>query len=161
MYNQPDRFSVRHRRAEASYHYVYPDSVDVERVAYVFDYELAEPLPPAAYAGLGKAVAEWSTAWQGEAPPVLSYQSSPGYLRIVDGRYRGHEGTYTFHDTLADIYHACSDRPTTAEAVRRVLGLDRPVGAVEDAFRRFQDLGLMFLDGNLALSLALPAVRGR
>jgi ribosomal peptide maturation radical SAM protein 1 len=161
MYNQPDRYSVRHRRPEPSHHYVYPDSVDVERVAYVFDYELTESLPPAAYAALGKATAEWSTAWQGEVPPVLSYQSSPGYLRIVDGRHRGHEGMYTFHDTLADIYLACSDRPTTAEAVRRRLGLDRPVSAVEDAFRRFQDFGLMFLDGNLALSLALPAVPGR
>jgi hypothetical protein len=68
---------------------------------------------------------------------------------------------YTFHDTLADIYLACGDRPTTASAVRAKLGLSLPVKAIEDAFGQFQDRGLMFLDGNLALALALPATRGR
>ena len=46
-------------------------------------------------------------------------------------------------------------------AVRAKLGLSMPAKAIEDAFDQFRDRGLMFLDGNLALSLALPATRGR
>jgi ribosomal peptide maturation radical SAM protein 1 len=161
MYTRPDRFPLRYRRPEASHRYVYPDTVDVDRVAYFFDYELADALPPAAYAPLGKAVAEWSTAWTSENRPVLAYQSSPGFLRIIDGRHRGREGMYTFHDTLAGIYLACSQRPTTARAVHGRLGLDCSVGFVQDAFRQFQQRGLMFLDGELALALALPTASGR
>jgi hypothetical protein len=100
-------------------------------------------------------VAEWAKAWQSETRPVLVYRTSPGFLQIYDGRHPGHEGTYTFHDTLADIYLACSDRPATAAAVHAKLDLDLPVEAVDDAFAQFQERGLMFLDGNLALALAL------
>jgi ribosomal peptide maturation radical SAM protein 1 len=161
-----ERFSplykgMARRTPERSYEYVYPDGVDLERVAYFFEYELDGALPSEVYAGLRQAVADWSGAWEGDELPVLRYFSAPGFLQIYDGRWPGREGTYTFHDTLADIYLACSDRPTTAKAVRDKLGVELPVQAVEDAFAQFQQRGLMFLDGSLALSLALPATRGR
>jgi hypothetical protein len=135
--------------------------VDIDRVAYFFDYELDGALPRETYAALGKAVGEWSTAWKAEKPPVLAYQSSPGLVRIIDGRPGRNLGTYTFRDPLAAIYLDCSDRPRTADAVRRRLGLECPVGDVEKAFHGFQERGLMFLDGDLALALAIPAMPGR
>jgi hypothetical protein len=110
---------------------------------------------------LARAVACWSEAWKSDHPPTLKYWSAPGFLQIHDGRYQGRGGTYTFHGALADIYVACSDRPTTAAAVRDKLRLDRPVGEIEDVFREFQRRGLMFLDESLAVALALPAVGGR
>jgi hypothetical protein len=64
-----------------------------------------------------------------------------------DGRDQGRGGTYTFHGTLADIYLACTDRPTAAAAVRDKLRLNRPVGEIEDVFREFQRRGLMFSTG--------------
>jgi ribosomal peptide maturation radical SAM protein 1 len=161
MYTQPGRFPLRYRKPEVSHEYVYPDSVDIDRVAYFFDYELKDTLPRETYSGLAKAVAEWSTAWRSEDPPVLAYQSSPGLVRIVDGRHDGSQGTYTFRDTLAAIYVDCSDRPRTAKTVHRRLGLECSVEDVEDAFKEFQERGLMFLDGDLALSLAIPATPGR
>src|SRR5256885_1776337 len=161
MYTQPTRFPLRYRKPEASHRYVYPDTVDIDQVAYFFDYELTDTLPPMAYSGLRTAVAEWSIAWESENRPMLVYQSSPGFLRIVDGRHGGRDGTYTFHNLLAAIYLDCSDRPRTAEAVHRRLELDCPVGTVYEAFKQFQERGLMFLDGDLALSLAIPAMPGR
>lgn len=161
MYSQPNRFPLRYRKPEASHRYVYPDTVDLERVAYFFDYELEDALPRAAYSALGKAVVEWSTAWKSEEPPALVYQAAPGLVRIIDGRHDGSQGTYTFHDLLAAVYLDCSDRPRTAEAVHGRLGLDCSVRTVEEAFKQFQERGLMFLDGNLALALAIPAMPGR
>jgi ribosomal peptide maturation radical SAM protein 1 len=155
MYSRPERFRLRHRRPEPSYRYVYPDTVDTDRIAYFFEYEPEDALPPTAYTELRAATVAWATAWR-TTPPFLEYRSTPGLLRIHDGRHQGHDGTYTFHGTLADIYLACSDRPTTAAAVHRKLGLDLPVQAVRDALRQFADRGLMFSDGDLALSLALP-----
>ncbi|MCE7001548.1 RiPP maturation radical SAM C-methyltransferase [Kibdelosporangium philippinense] len=155
------RFKMRHRAPERSYQYVYPKTVDLDKVAYFFEYEMDDTLPAETYTDLAGEVAAWNTLWESPQRPILTYWSSPGYLRIYDGRHEGREGTYTFRDTLARIYLACSDRPTTASVVRDKLGLDVPVRAIEDAFAQFQERGLMFLDESLALSLALPATRGR
>ncbi len=161
MYTQPERFKLKHSRPEPSYRHVYPTTIDLNRVAYFFSYQPENTPPATAYAALTKAATAWSHAWQSPEPPILAYRSSPGFLQIYDGRHPGSEGTYTFHDTLADIYLACSDRPTTAPAVHTKLNLQLPIKAVEDAFRQFQDHGLMFLDDTLALALAIPATPGR
>jgi ribosomal peptide maturation radical SAM protein 1 len=161
LYAQPQRFRMRHRTPERSYRYIYPETIDLDRVAYFFDYQLDDALPDSAYEALRRAVADWTDAWKAEHPPVFRYWSAPGFLQIYDGRHRGREGTYTFYGTLADIYLACSDRPTTAAAVRDKLRLDLPVQAVEEAFGEFRQRGLMFLDESLAVALALPAAAGR
>jgi len=56
---------------------------------------------------------------------------------------------------------ACSDRPTTAAAVRRKLGLRLAEEDIHEVFQEFQQRGLMFLDGQFALALALPGVKSR
>jgi ribosomal peptide maturation radical SAM protein 1 len=161
LYTEPGRFGLRYRAPERSYRFVYPHVVDLDRVAYFFEYELADALPDNAYDELRRAVVDWSAAWTSDQPPALTYRSAPGFLQIYDGRYPQRRGTYTFEGTLAEIYLACSDRPTTAAAVRTRLGLTLPVGAVEEAFDEFQRRGLMFLDESLAVALAVPAVAGR
>ena len=161
LYDEPEEFRVRFRKPESSYRYVYPDGVDLDKVAYNFEYELVGALPDDAYADLRRAVDEWSAAWLADKPPELTYWSAPDFLQIYDGRHKGTEGTYTFEGPLADIYLACSDRPTTAPAVRDRLGGQVPLETVQEAFDEFAKRGLMFLDGSLALSLALPKVPGR
>jgi ribosomal peptide maturation radical SAM protein 1 len=160
LYTQPERFRFRHRAPQRSYQFVYPATVDLEQMAYFFEYEMADALPDGAYQPLVDAVARWTQTWSTKYPPVLTYWSAPGFLQIYDGR-PGREGTYMFHDTMADIYLACSDRPTTARAVRDNLRIDLPVQAIEEVLGEFGRRGLMFLDGSLALSLALPAASGR
>jgi ribosomal peptide maturation radical SAM protein 1 len=161
LYREPERFGVRSRRPEPSYRYVYPDRVDLDQVAYFFDYELDTGVPAEAYGALTRAVDEWSAAWRDSAPPTLRYWSAPGYLQIYDARRPGAEGTYTFEGLLADIYLACDDRPVSAAAIRDRLRLDLPVEAVREILVEFHRRGLMFLDGSRALALALPAIGGR
>jgi ribosomal peptide maturation radical SAM protein 1 len=160
-----ERFSplyaeARTRTPERSYRYVYPDTIDLDRVAYFFENEL-DSLPDSAYAGLAQAVAEWTRAWKASVRPALIYWSAPGFLQIYDGRHAGQEGTYTFQGTLADIYVACSNRPMSASAVGARLSREMPVEQIQEVFHEFQRRGLMFLDGSLGLALALPAVGGR
>jgi ribosomal peptide maturation radical SAM protein 1 len=150
-----------HREPETSYRYVYPDAVDLDKVAYFFDYELADALPDEAYQGLRDGVEQWSRAWDGATRPQLTYWYAPGFVQIYDARHPGAEGTYTFHDELAEIYHACVDRPITADGVRDRLDRARPADDIRVALTEFARRGLMFLDGNLALSLALPSSPGR
>ncbi|MEV6301967.1 RiPP maturation radical SAM C-methyltransferase [Actinoplanes sp. NPDC051861] len=162
-----ERFSPLYAEAaapapEPSYRYVYPHAVDLDRVAYFFTWQ-PQPgdLPDTAYDGIRTAVADWSAAWETGPPPTLTYWSSPGYLQVYDGTRPGHEGTYTFRDTLAEIYLACVDRPVTVAAVRNRLRTDTPAAAIREAVEEFTRRGLMVLDGDRALALALPAVGGR
>lgn len=161
MFTQPDRFPLGRRRVEDSYRYIYPSTADIEGIAYFFDYEPETAVPPERPTELAAAAQRWRDSWTADPAPSLTYRSSPGYLQIHDTRQPDRTGTYTFRDTLAEIYLACVERPITARAVHARLDLTLPVGAVADAFTQFRDRGLMFLDGTLALALALPAVRGR
>lgn len=156
LFTEPDS-GVRARHPDRGYRYVYPDRFDLEKVAYFFEYELADPLPDDAYAGVRKGVEEWQAAWQRADAPALTYFSAPGFLQIYDGRHPGAEGTYTFEGDLAEIYLTCVDRPIGAGAVRDRLDERLPLEAVQEAFAGFAERGLMFLDGTAALSLALPA----
>ncbi len=159
MFTQPARFPMKRREPEPSYRHVYPATVDLERIAYFFEYELEVALDPSTYTPLVDVVAGWRAAWDAEKPPRLVYRSAPGFLQIYDSRHPDGQGTYTFRDTVAAIYLACVDRPRTAMGVHREL--DVPMATVVGAFRRFGERGLMFLDEDLAVSLALPATSGR
>jgi ribosomal peptide maturation radical SAM protein 1 len=161
LYLDRDRALRRAPEPERSYRHVYPDHVDLDRVAYFFDYEVDGALPDSAYADLQARVAEWAEAWKAGKPPVLKYWSAPGFLQIYDGRRPGQEGTYTLEGAAADLYLACSDRPTTAAAAAQRLGAALPVEAVDAMLDDLAEHGLLFRNGPYALALALPAVGGR
>ena len=161
LFTDPGTSGFRRRAPERSYRYVYPGDVDLERVAYFFDYDQAGGLPDSAYAGVHTLAENWARAWQSDHPPMLKYWSAPHFVQIYDNRRQEQGGTYTLEDTLADLYLACTSRPVTAAAVRRDLGLPLPVEGVQEIFDEFARRGLMFLDGKLALALALPAVLAR
>jgi ribosomal peptide maturation radical SAM protein 1 len=161
IFTGQDTFQLRRRVPERSYRYVYPDSMDLERVAYFFDYELDSALPDSVYSATRRAADDWSVAWHDDSPPILKYWSAPHFVQIYDERRQGQEGTYTLEDTLADLYLACVSRPTTAAAVHRSLNLRLPADGIQEVFGEFQRRGLMFLDGQFALALAVPAVTGR
>ena len=159
LHAEPGRFGVQRREPERSYRYVYPERVDLDRMAYFFDYAVEGALPEGDYDPLRRALAAWTDAWGTEPRPALTYRAAPGFLQIYDARYPGRGGTYTFEGPLADIYLACADRPVTASAVRDRVG--RPDGFVEEALAEFQRRGLLFRDETLAVALAIPAAAWR
>jgi ribosomal peptide maturation radical SAM protein 1 len=161
LFTEQDACQLRSKAPERSYRYVYPGDVDLDRVAYFFDYELDGGLPDSAYTAVRDAATGWSGAWLGDERPVLKYWAAPHFVQVYDQRQPVHGGTYTFEDTLADLYLACSNRPVTAAAVRRQLDLKLSAEAIMEIFCEFQQRGLMFLDGQLALALAVPAVGPR
>jgi ribosomal peptide maturation radical SAM protein 1 len=150
----------RLKAPERSYNYVYPPEIDLTKVAYFFDYELADALPDDTYDDLSQAIQEWREAWR-DTQPELTYWFAPGLLQIYDGRWPDRKRSYTFKHELAEVYCACSERPRSAAAVHNELGLDIGVAAVQELFDDFERLGVMMVDGEHALALALPAISGR
>lgn len=161
LYEDQEHFRLLSRAPHRSYGDVYPRTVDLDRIAYFFDYEVAGALPDRTYTALRHAVGQWSRAWQCAQPPVLKYWSAPHAVQIYDGRTPGHEGSYLYEGVMADIYLACDERPITAPAVRNALGPSVSEEVISEAFIEFQQRGLMFLDGTRALSLAVPVAAQR
>ncbi|MFL6119516.1 RiPP maturation radical SAM C-methyltransferase [Actinophytocola sp.] len=160
LFREPDEVFA-FREPERSYRYVYPPTMDLARIAYFFDYELTEHLPAGAYDALAKASRGWREAWQDGDRPHLEYRWTPGLLEIDDTRHAGRTGTYTVEGYAADVYVACSDRPRTAVAVHRQLRPPVDVERVRAVLDEFARLGLVFLDEDRALALAIPATGGR
>jgi ribosomal peptide maturation radical SAM protein 1 len=160
LYADRQAFPARYIRPEASYGYVYPDRVNLDRVAYFFDYELENTLPDTVYEATAEWIRTWKAAWQTESRPALTFWACPGLLQIEDRR-ASEVGVHTFREPLASIYAACSNRPVSAAELNRGLAMgwsDADMGAVLEEFcaRR-----VMMRDGELFLSLALPASAGR
>jgi ribosomal peptide maturation radical SAM protein 1 len=140
---------------EPSYRYVYPPSVDLSRAAYFFEWPA--PLDDAVYAGVRTAVDLWKEHWP--ARPALTYRAIPGLLQIQDRRPGFARGTYTFPDPVAAIYLACDERPRSVAAIAREAGVSEELG--QRTIAELAARGLVFLDEDRAIGLALPAIAGR
>ncbi len=148
-------------RPETSYGFVYPSSVDLQRVAYFFEYALEGALPDEVYVSTRDWVRSWQAAWKQDTRPTLNYWSAPGFVQIDDLRDVEKSGTYTFQGALADIYLCCSDRAMTAAGVRDALKLNESEDEIAEALHEFTGRGLMFHESGHFLSLAIPATPGR
>ena len=107
------------------------------------------------------AVRAWQQEWAGDERPTLTYWSSPGLLVIEDLRAAGRPLSYAFEGPLASLYLACVDFPRSAAAARESAGIDLTADEAQEALLELESCGLVMQDGNLFLSLALPATRGQ
>lgn len=146
-------------RPHKSYQYIYPTGVDLDRLAYFFDYQFADRMPDEELHETQRIVDEWRAAAQREPRSTLTFRTAGDFVQIEDSRREDAPGTYTFVGPLASLYSALSDRPRSAARVRDELGLPWPEAEVEAALDEFCARDLMMRDGNVFLSLALP-VRG-
>jgi ribosomal peptide maturation radical SAM protein 1 len=161
LFARREEFPAIRLHPEASYHYVYPPRINLERVAYFFDYQLEDTLPDSVFEPTQEAIEVWQAAWAGPNRPALTFWSAPDLLQVEDRRDPGAVGTHTFRGLLASVYAACSDRPVAAAEVQQKLGLDWPTADMEAVLDEFCKRRVMMRDGNLFLSLALPASEGR
>ena len=154
MYEDPARFPVRYRRPRATYRHIYPASVDLEKIAHIFEHEFEQALPDAVYAPTRNAVRSWYAAW--ERRPSLTFERVDGDVLIVDDRAAGGPEVLAVAEPLASVYDALSDRPRNAAKVAAELDLREPVAELVGALDEFCARGLMVREGSTFLSLALP-----
>jgi hypothetical protein len=157
-----DSYPVRYIRPESSYSYIYPNEVDLEKIAYFFDYELERTLSDELYTELGEQISRWRNEWWAETSvPQLTFWYGRDCLVIEDKRDRTVTRTYSFDGLEGRVYLACSDKPDSIAGLTRRFGSSALVPEIEAAIDEFCGAGLMMRDGLLYLSLALPAIRNR
>ena len=157
IFDDRESFPARWVAPEKCLQYVYPEHVDLDELAYFFDYELENTLPDSAYEETRKAVAAWQEAASRDVPATLTLHRAEDFLQIRDGRDPLIVGVHSFTGPLADLYLAAMERPLTPRALASALSTPFPVEEVEAALDEFVSRSLMIRDGNLFLSLALPA----
>jgi len=153
----------RRRSAKPAYGHVYPARVDVERVAYFFDYDYHGRLPDSVFRDTAARVDEWRDRWAAPRPPTLVYQRSPDWLQLFDTR-GGTPAAWSLSGDEAAAYEQCGDRERTpthvaaalADAGRMLTDPDK-VRAVLDGFC---ERGLMISEDDRYLALALPVRKG-
>lgn len=155
-------FPIREVRPEASYAFVYPSGVALEKIAYFFDYSMDETVAEGELCTSGEWVAEWQRRWSASTPTdSLTYARTPDAVTVEDRRSRERSITHTLPGPLGVAYEYCNE---TARSSRDVLALlsqspgkeKLTLGGVRRALDGLCDLGLMLVENDHYLGLALP-----
>jgi hypothetical protein len=157
IFSDRSTFPARHVAPEGGLQHIYPKGVDLEQLAYFFDYELENALPDSAFDELQKEVTAWQETATRAMPPTLTLHRSADFVQIRDGRDADTVGIHTFSGALADLYSAVMEKPLTPRMVVESATIPHPSDEIEEALSEFVNRGLMMRDGNLFLALALPA----
>jgi ribosomal peptide maturation radical SAM protein 1 len=157
-------FPVRNAKPLSGYRFSYPEGrIDLNEIAYFFDYEMGDTLPRDQHQGLKAVINQWKEAWKGKPRPNLVYQRAPEWIQIVDRRTMD-ATVYSFKSWEADIYELCGEVERSPESISKHLAEKKGQGDVSTeeiraSLEKFCDLGLMLEERNSFLSLALPVNR--
>jgi len=160
-YAQSAELGIFNVRAERAYTAIYPCELDVDRIAYFFDYDAPGALPDATHEPLREYLRWWQGAWKQPRRPYLAYLRGAGRLTVLDGRRAavGRPAVHVFDEPAALVYEYCS---STDHPVGPVLAHVREQGLAIDEARvrallgEFTARGLMLEEDGHYLSLALP-----
>ncbi|PRY75528.1 ribosomal peptide maturation radical SAM protein 1 [Yoonia maritima] len=163
FYTQKDRFPIQEIVPEASYGHAYPDYLNLEKVAYFFDYVMANT-QGSEHSDLRAWVAEWQDRATSDQPDTLSYRLIDDGIMIDDDRRDFSRGTHSFEGPLAQIYLECDETYCSAGQVTKRLNSKyenaHSLEEVRAALDRFCSMGLMLSENDNYLSLALPVNPG-
>jgi ribosomal peptide maturation radical SAM protein 1 len=161
LFRERENFPLKFLRPRAAYQYIYPPSVDLQRVAYFFDHELVGALPDSVYDPLIDLMLAWQQSWKNEAKPTLTFYASSDFVRIEDRRCPDRPQTTILEGLAGMLYTACSDRPAGPATLIRDHGFKESAATIERILASFVDRTLAMQEGGQVLSLAIPASRGR
>jgi len=160
-FTQRNQFPVHKLCPESSYRHVYPSYVDLEKVAYFFDYAMGETAAEAIHQPTKEWVEEWRRRWFSEHPDTLSYRRLRDLLFIDEHRGTSANRMHTLRGIWAEVYDSCSETmrtvPQIAEHVQAETGgLGPSEWELSAGLEGFCEKGLMLEEDGHYLSLALP-----
>jgi ribosomal peptide maturation radical SAM protein 1 len=163
LYTQREDLGITDVRPEQAYTYVYPDGLDIDRIAYFFEYAAASTVPMSAHEELVAHIESWRRDWAGNDVPFLVYQRGAGRLTVTDGRSPGRHRVFSFGEIGALVYECCTPSARgvsrITEFVRAATSRDIDEEQVRAELAEFVALGLMIEEDGHFLALALPVNR--
>ena len=161
-YKWPEQNGIRITGPGLAYAYVYdPRVLDLEKIAYDFEYELIEKkVDPGMIEGLTQVTEAWKRRHASEDKPFLYYSKSIDFVTIFDGR--GETPVKERYDwPHSFIIEFCNEAPKYIEqirdAVRGGAAADRDdAGPVEHALDDMLRRRIIYEERGRYLTLALP-----
>jgi ribosomal peptide maturation radical SAM protein 1 len=157
MQTNPRRFGLSQTRHERSYDLIFSDrfltqsGFDLDRYCYIFEHPL-EPSPRLArcYRRIDEICDSWNMTYTRQDADLLYDRLEDGGMMVHDTR--GAEArTYILNEAEANFLIR-TESPQRLAVLRRTAASDD----FELILGALRDLGLLFLDGGMVLSLALP-----
>ncbi|WP_052557643.1 RiPP maturation radical SAM C-methyltransferase [Enhygromyxa salina] len=162
-YFRSDEWGIEQLQPSRSYRYVYPDHVDVEAIAYFFDYIMPNTLPAQFHATTQRLVEGWNEAWKSGDHDTMTYRRISDAL-LIDVRRDGVSRSRMLRGPLAQTYLYCGEAIRSIRKVRHhleaVTGSMYSDETVGELLEGFCEAGLMVGELGRYLSLALPSRRG-
>lgn len=162
FFTRKEEFNLQDLRPESSYQYVYPSTVNLDEIAYFFDYQMDHTVPDGDHLATAEFVKQWQKNWHAGNQDYLVYRRDEAVLHIEDGRMIAQQSSYILDEPMATIYECCCETMQTPKQVMRALAskkIDLNPKKVADALNHFCQTGLMLSEDNLYLSLALPEIK--
>lgn len=149
---------IKHER---SYAEAYPIGVNLDQIAYFFDYELRDAVPSEAYENTRLAGETWSAMWaEAPTPPYLKYRASPHYIRFYDGRDPDNLRTIGYSGSASSVYRIVDEKPISVrELMNRIEGTSS--SEVLGWLDLFEEQGLVVRENGRVFGLATPDLEGR
>src|SRR5574341_830129 len=118
-FSRPQEHGVRITGPGVAYDYVYdPAAIDLNKIAYDFEYDVDSKVDPSLFAELTGLAAQWKRRYASGDKPFLYYAKSIGYVTIYDGRSDGAPARERYEMPAAFIIEFCSDAPKSLDQIR-------------------------------------------
>ena len=160
---RPQQYGIRIKGPDPAYAYVYDEQkVDLNKIAYDFEYESDWKVDAELYEELVRQVNEWRARYFSDNRPFLYYAKALSYVTVYDGRF-GTPTSERFDQPGAFIIEFCNEKPRTIDQIRSALQTEPPQTMNSDVITPLKDV-VNFLVGKRLLheekeryiTLALP-----
>jgi ribosomal peptide maturation radical SAM protein 1 len=161
-YKWPERYGIRLTGPGLAYGYVYDErKVDLNKIAYDFEYDIDWKVDPRVYDDFVRLVQEWKERYHSSNRPFLFFSKALSYLTVYDGRGAS-PTSERFDEPYAFILEFCHDQAKTFEQIRKGLqdqshtGSDQEILPLADLLTSLQKKRLLYEEGGRYFTLALP-----
>jgi len=158
----PERYGIRLLGPGLAYEYVYDErKVDLNKIAYDFEYDLDWKVSPHLYKELNALIQEWKHRYTSPNRPFLYFAKALSYLTVFDGRQLT-PTSERFDGPFAFILEFCNDQPKSFEQIRKglqegeLVSTDLAIQPLADVLKVLTGKRLLYEEGGRFFTLALP-----
>ena len=161
-FTRPQQYGVRITGPGMAYEYVYdPKRIDLNKIAYDFEYEVDAKIDANLFEELTGLAAEWKRRYASGDKPFLFYAKSLEHATVYDGRGQGPPTRERYDWPAALIIELCSETPKSLEQIRDGVKGAREARATEDAsvdaaLAQLLSKRVLYEERGKYLTLALP-----
>jgi ribosomal peptide maturation radical SAM protein 1 len=159
---RPERYGIRITGPDPAYGYVYDErKVDLNKIAYDFEYETEWKVNNELYEELVRQVNEWKARYFSENRPFLYYAKALSYITVYEGRF-GTPTSERFGQPGAFIIEFCNEIPRTFDQIRKALQIEQSqtmcegITPLKDVVTSLVRKRLLYEEKERYFTLALP-----